>query len=108
MDTFMKADVFFFVTTLAVVLVSTVLIIALVYLIKVLRDVKDLIRDVKEEAESIMDDFEDFKQNISAKAKFFSKFVGAVTSATFIQNILRPKDKPRKNVKYEQESSDED
>ena len=56
MNDFIKADVFFLVTTIAVVVVSVLLVIALVYAIKILRDMKFLYTKVKDEGERIIDD----------------------------------------------------
>lgn len=54
-----KADIFFVVTTIAVVVISIVFIIALVYLIKILRDFKQVSGKVKEESERISKDLSD-------------------------------------------------
>ncbi len=46
----MHADIFFFVTTVAVVVVALALTIVLVYLAKVLSDIKSITEQVREEA----------------------------------------------------------
>ncbi len=49
MSTLIHADIFFFVTTIVVVLVGTALTVALIYLSKVLSDVREITKQVKEE-----------------------------------------------------------
>jgi hypothetical protein len=56
METLVKADIFFFVTTIAVVVVSLLGVIVLVYAIRILRDVKDVSSRVRTGSELIGDD----------------------------------------------------
>lgn len=56
MNSFIHADIFFFVTTIAVVVVAAALTIAIIYFIKVLMDIKDVTRQVKEETALFRED----------------------------------------------------
>lgn len=58
MEDVLKSDIFFFVTTIAVALVSAGLIVVFVYLIKILNDFLFISRKVKEEGEKIIKDVE--------------------------------------------------
>ncbi len=49
MSTLIHADIFFFVTTIIVVLVGIALTIALIYLAKVFSDIREITKQVKEE-----------------------------------------------------------
>ena len=49
MNTLVHADIFFFVTTIAVVVVAAALAIALMYLVRILNDVKKIAEQVREE-----------------------------------------------------------
>ena len=53
MDTLMKANVFFFVTTIAVIVFSVLGIIALAYLIGILHDVRRATRKLEGEVDAI-------------------------------------------------------
>ena len=64
MDTLIHADIFFFVTTIVVVAVGIILGIALVYLIRILGDVKKVSKKVKEGAEVLSDDLSDLRNNL--------------------------------------------
>lgn len=49
MNTLVHADIFFFVTTIVVVIVGIALTIALIYLAKVFSDIREITKQVKEE-----------------------------------------------------------
>lgn len=64
MDSIVKADIFFFVTTIAVVVVSIILCVALIYTIRILRDVKSLSTKAKDEGERILEDVRAFREGV--------------------------------------------
>lgn len=89
MDSLIQADIFFFVTTIAVVVVGIAALIALVYLILFLRDVHEFFHIVRKEAAVIIDDIEAFRENIEGKANKISKLLGVLTTARAIQKLFR-------------------
>lgn len=54
----MKADIFFVIASAAVVIVSVVIAVAAVYLIRILRDARDISAMLKEESSRIIQDVE--------------------------------------------------
>ncbi len=81
MTTLVHADIFFFVTTIAVIVVAAALTVALVYFIKVLRDVRAVSKAVKEEADLIREDIRAARENVKNEGfrlkhliSFFSRF----------------------------------
>ncbi|MBI2637536.1 MAG: hypothetical protein HYW88_01420 [Candidatus Sungbacteria bacterium] len=71
MNELLHADIFFFITGIAVVFIAVVLFIALVYVIRILNDVKSVSSDIKqvsekakEEADRVLDDVATFRGNI--------------------------------------------
>ena len=71
MDTLAKADIFFFVTTIAVVIIGILLAIVLTYSIFILKDMKALSKRAKEEGERIMDDIESLRLGSLSKGAYF-------------------------------------
>jgi hypothetical protein len=61
MSDLLKSDIFFFVSTIAVIILTVLLIIALVYLIKILRDARYLADRAKKEGDAILDDVESLR-----------------------------------------------
>lgn len=83
MDDFLKMDVFFVVTT-AVVLGGGVLVaVALFYVIKILRNVDNVARNVSEESDNVRSDLSVLRTKIreeGVKVKHFADFVGGISS----------------------------
>lgn len=64
MDTLIHADIFFFVTTIAVVVVAAVLTVALIYLAKVLSDIRKITQQVHEETVLFREDLHDLRGQV--------------------------------------------
>jgi uncharacterized protein YoxC len=64
MATLVHADVFFFVTTIAVVIVGVAFTVALIYLAIALRQVRDVMKEVKEEAALVRGDIEQVRNAV--------------------------------------------
>jgi len=63
-ESLIHADVFFFISTVALVLVSVGVIIALVYAIKILKNIKDVSDRVNEESVEIIADVKILRKNL--------------------------------------------
>jgi hypothetical protein len=78
MGTLLQADIFFFITSVATVAVSIVFVIALVYTVRILRDVKDISGTVKHESDLVAKDLGELRNDIKSKGRglkaFFSFF----------------------------------
>jgi hypothetical protein len=83
MDTLIHADIFFFVTTIAVVIVSIALTIALIYLAKVLSDVKEITQQAKEETVLFREDIKGLRSDIKREGFRFERF------AMFVRNLFK-------------------
>lgn len=64
MDTLIHADVFFFVTTIAVIVGTVAFTVMFFYFIKVLKNVRDVSREIKEEAQLIREDIRMTRENV--------------------------------------------
>jgi hypothetical protein len=64
MNTLIHADIFFFVTTIAVVVVALFLTIALIYLIRVLNQIQEIGKEIKEEAVLIRGDINELRNSV--------------------------------------------
>lgn len=67
MDTLIHADIFFFVTTIAVVVVGIAFTIALVYLIQILSDIKKVTGQVQEEAVLVREDIKTLRAQVKVE-----------------------------------------
>jgi methyl-accepting chemotaxis protein len=64
MEEVLKADVFFFVTTVAVMILTILGIIISVYLVRILREVEYIARVAREEADELSDDITEITDDI--------------------------------------------
>lgn len=80
MNELLKADIFFFITSIAVIVIAVLLVIALIYIIRILRDVKGVSKTAKESADAIGEDIQGARGEIKAYIhlikKYFSKMFG--------------------------------
>jgi competence protein ComGC len=60
----LKADIFFFVSTIAVVVLTVLLIIGMVYILGILRTIKQISRTAKTGAETIVEGIEEAKDEM--------------------------------------------
>ncbi|KKU52688.1 MAG: hypothetical protein A3H69_02400 [Candidatus Sungbacteria bacterium RIFCSPLOWO2_02_FULL_47_9] len=84
MNELLHADIFFFVTAIAVVAVATILTVVLVYIIRILNDIKSISKDVKHvsenatvEADRVIQDLGTLREHIreeGMKLKNFANF----------------------------------
>ncbi|HZX50378.1 MAG TPA: hypothetical protein VFE94_04540 [Candidatus Paceibacterota bacterium] len=96
METFVKADIFFFVTTVAIFLVTILLAVALVYAIRILRDVQHMVRRAKEESDGLFEDISQLRAFIREKGQK----VGAVHEIVKgIGKLVSSRKKPAKSSK---------
>lgn len=72
-----KADLFFVITTIAVVVVSAAFVVALVYLIRILKDFKKVTGKITEESERISKDLSDLHTAVREQG---ARVAQAVTS----------------------------
>ncbi len=73
----MKSEIFFFITSIAVVILTILLGILITYLIRILRNVDDISEKAKDEAGLIKEDIAELRQNVKtegAKVKHFVNF----------------------------------
>ncbi|HTY39991.1 MAG TPA: hypothetical protein VMC43_02790 [Candidatus Paceibacterota bacterium] len=79
MDTLIHADVFFFVTAIAVVIVGFVLAIAGVYFILILRDVRYIARRAREGSDQLTQDVNDLRATLRAEGAQLKMLIDGLT-----------------------------
>jgi signal transduction histidine kinase len=93
MDAVLKADIFFFITTVAIVVLAIAAFIALVFLIQILRDVRHVSKRVREQSDRILSDVEDLRNFIKEEGK---KAINFKELASAIIAKFLSKRKPRR------------
>ncbi|MEK7519952.1 MAG: hypothetical protein AAB581_01775 [Patescibacteria group bacterium] len=75
MDALAKADIFFFITAIAVVVISVVFVVALVYVIRILHRVDKISERFKQESGAVLDDVAAFRAHVKAKGVSVDHFI---------------------------------
>lgn len=69
MDTLVKADIFFFITSIATILITLVCCIALFYAVQILRDLRYIVRRFREESDQVINDMESLRSYVKEEGK---------------------------------------
>ncbi|MGC9599081.1 MAG: hypothetical protein ABSE18_01725 [Minisyncoccia bacterium] len=91
MDTLIHADIFFFVTTIAVVIVGAVLAVALICLVKILSDIKKITKQVHEETTLFREDLHDLRTQVRHDGFRLQHFIDFVTRLVHRKKTSRSK-----------------
>jgi Na+-transporting methylmalonyl-CoA/oxaloacetate decarboxylase gamma subunit len=88
MNEVLQTNIFLGITGVAVIIITLLVIVLLVYGIKIFRDVSHISHKVKEESEAIVDDVRELRNNIKESSpvtsffSFFAKMLGSRTRKT--------------------------
>ncbi|MGC9968866.1 MAG: hypothetical protein ABSC29_04035 [Minisyncoccia bacterium] len=85
MDSLIHADIFFFVTTIVVVIVGAALTAVLVYLARVLSDIKKITAQVHEETVLFREDIRGLRQDMQREGFKIARFID------FFKKLLKHK-----------------
>ncbi len=85
MESVIHADIFFFVSTIALVLVTIGLVIVIIYVIRILDDMRHISEKVRTEGDSFIDDLHEWRRELKHKG------FGLLSLGRFIQLFIRKK-----------------
>jgi uncharacterized membrane protein len=91
METLIHADIFFFISTISIVLITIGIVISLVYIIRILRNVSDVSDKVKEESTEILSDVKHLRGTIKQEGFKMSYVFG------FFKNLFGRKTRSKKD-----------
>lgn len=89
METLIQADIFFFITSIAVILVTILCIVLLAYGVKIARTVSSIATTIKEESENVIEDIAELRGKVKEEGVKVSAFWRFVTG--FILNRFADK-----------------
>ena len=99
MQSLIHADIFFFVTTVALILISICLTIALIYIIRILRNIFEVSNTVKSEGAEIISDIREISTNLREK----TSGVGFGVGLSFLKRLFSSLNRRRKRKNYSSE-----
>lgn len=78
MEAVAKSEIFFFITTVCIILVTLVILVSGVYLVKIVADVKSITKRLKEETAEVMDDLKSARESLKEKGRSFASVLAAI------------------------------
>jgi hypothetical protein len=88
MDDILKADIFFFVTTLVVAVLGILGAVALAYVIKILHDVRDVARTTREEVQKVMEDVDSMRQDVKERWEEGNRYAREFAASAGMRSML--------------------
>ena len=85
MDDILKADIFFFITTIATIVLSVFLVIVFFYTIRILRDIKHISSVAKEESDTISEELSELRASMHLRQP-----CRIVLNAEGVETLLEP------------------
>lgn len=85
MTDLLKQDIFFFVTTIFVVLLSIISLIVAYFILRILKNIRSISETAKNETNAIAQDLSDLRENVKSegvKLKHLSKFFSSIYKRT--------------------------
>ncbi len=108
MDTVLQTNVFFFITSVATIVLSVLVGIALFYFIGILRNVRDVTDRMRRGTETLAEDLSDLRDNIKeegVRIKHFVQFIGRQTG-WFSDRGKRPRRRSRRKSEIDTSSEE--
>ncbi len=95
-----KSDIFFLITSIAVVILGLMAAVVLGYVYVIVKDVKSLIDIIKDESEEVVEDIREFRSKLKSEQAFVRKIPALLM---FIGNVFDRRRKRRKKAEREED-----
>jgi uncharacterized membrane protein YgaE (UPF0421/DUF939 family) len=86
METFIKADIFFFISSIGIILITIAVLVTAYFISRASREIESLSKTIQKEVEDFSDEVEEMRKKISPK---------------FFRNVFRDHSKKREKLDYE-------
>lgn len=88
MESLIKADIFFFVSTISLVVLSLLFAVVLGLIIKILRDISDVAEMTKREVAGLVDDIHEIRSDVKSGVKATTRYAKAAVASVGIREAL--------------------
>jgi len=95
MNNFISNDIFFFLTSIAVVACTVCIIVVTVYIVRILRNVKDLSETVRDEGKKITADIDLARQTVKSEGAKAISIFDSVLGILRIKKFTKKKNNPK-------------
>jgi len=97
MESFIKADIFFFITTIALIIVSAILVAVLIYILRIVRDILHLVKHAREEGDQILKDVNNLRTALKGEGETLKNLWENFLKFISIKKGSSKKSGPKKN-----------
>jgi uncharacterized membrane protein len=97
MEEIVKSDWFFFITSIAIGVITVLLATMIVYSLFILRNMKKIVNTVKEESEEIIADLHEVRAQLKSQTGVLTKVPAVVMGLMQLFKIKKSKTKTKKN-----------
>ena len=104
MDKLIHADIFFFITTCALVLLTIILAIVFSYGVFIAKNINHIVKRIKEQSDNISEDIEVARQKIKDQGLKFASIIAFIKSLSIFNSIRKSR---KKSTKKEESSESE-
>lgn len=80
MNQVLQTNIFFFITALAIMVVSALLAVVLVYILRILRDIEHISQIIRKESDLIEEDIVSFRKSIQLEGALWKNFFSHLSS----------------------------
>lgn len=97
MELLIKADLFFLVTTVSLIIVSAILVVVLIYILRIVRDIFHLVKQAKEEGDQILKDVGILRETLKKEGETFKSWMENFLGFISLKKGIGRKSWPKKN-----------
>ena len=98
MNSFLQSDIFFFITSISVIFITILVLIALIYVVKILKDVRGFIKAISSGTEALSEDLSEVRVKLKEKGIMSGLIISLLTTFVGFNQKIKEK-KTRKNKK---------
>ncbi len=109
MDTLIQADIFFFITSIAVILVTLLCIVLLAYGVKIARTISSIATTIKEESENVIEDIAELRGKVKeegVKVSAFWRFVTGFLLNRFTEKFTSTSSRSERKSRTKKQTED--
>lgn len=93
MENIIQADIFFFITSIAVIVFTICLAIVMFYVVRILKDMKHISKTMSQESDKLLNDIDSLRETVKAEG------IKVMTIADFFLNLFLRRQKTAKEKK---------
>jgi sensor domain CHASE-containing protein len=96
MDSVLQSDIFFFISSVSVIFITILIMVALFYVISILKSIHALTTSIKEGAQAVSEDLSQIRSKLSDKGVWMGLVMSIITMATGASKTMQKRNARKK------------